>query len=73
MQKQDGMLITSSYTAQSLSFAIDDSLGEKACKQIPSSDMFVSYWLEFLIHIHSSPGVLHILNCSLMSEDVSFV
>ena len=32
--------------------------------------VFVSYWLEFLIHIHSSPRVLHILNCSLLSEDV---
>lgn len=28
-------------------------------------------WLGFLIHIHANLRVLHILNCSLMSENVS--
>ena len=55
-------------------FVAYDSLVEKACKQISSMWMcgvLVSYWLEFLIHIHSSPRVSHISNCSLLSEDVS--
>lgn len=35
--------------------------------RVPSS----SNWLAFLIHIHGNLRVLHILNCSLMSENVS--
>ena len=35
-------------------------------------DVFVSDWLENLIHIHSRfRRVLHILDCSLMRVDVS--
>ena len=34
-------------------------LAEKACKQIVP--WFVSDWLEFLIHIHSNPRIVHIL------------
>ena len=54
-------------------FALYDSLTERACKQIPTSDpcpVSFSDWLEFLIHIHSNRSVLQ-TNCSLMSEDVS--
>ena len=47
-----------------------DSLTETACKKFPPA-LFVSDWLEFLIHIHSVHRISHISDCSLMSEDVS--
>ena len=42
---------------------------EKKFPRLISAE-FMSDWLEILIHIHRTRGFSHILNCSLMSEDV---
>ena len=50
-----------------------DLLAEKACKQNPWQicDVFVSDWVQFLIHIHDKLWNFSKPRCSWMCEDVS--
>ena len=77
-QKSDRRLIKNSYSARSLFIFFFSWLmirwQKKRANKFPRwmRGVFVSYWLEYLIHIHNSVRVFahYISNSSSMSEDV---